>query len=60
MYRRYGRTLRLLETIVQQKNTSLEWVYVGDCQPSPADEEGSYLTRQTNLENDVYHYWPLA
>lgn len=60
LYRRYGRTLRRLEADAIRKNTSPEWVYVGDWQPNPADEEESYLTRQTNLARDVYHYWPQA
>ena len=63
VYQRYQSIIEKLEAIAVDENVEWEWLYVGDwtpdeIEPYPSAKDGGYSTRQTNLERNVYHYWP--
>lgn len=52
-----------LDALAVKQNMETEFVYIGDwtpgdIEPYPSKKDGGYSTRQTNLERNVYHYWP--
>jgi hypothetical protein len=49
--------------VLTQNDSYPEWVYVGEwvpgiIEPYPSNKDGGYKQRQSNLEKNIYHYWP--